>query len=166
MRVACLFGFLIASSTADASTRVEAYWQSTLIPDAIATTLLGVAIASISGDEVAPFGPPAAIAGAFTYALGAPIVHASRNNNGPAFASLGLRVALPVAGGWLAGRTTDDPDERNRRIRLSILAGMVTAVVIDHVLLARQTIEVAPPRWSPTAVPTQGGVSLGLSATF
>src|SRR5665647_2567495 len=128
MRFASVFGLLLAASTAHASTRVETYWQSTLVPDAIESSLLGVAFVGISGDEVAPFTPVCAVAGAITYALGAPLVHGARNNNGPAFASLGLRVALPVAGGWLAARTTDNPDDRNRRIRLSVLAGMVTAV--------------------------------------
>lgn len=174
MRVACVFALLIATSTSRASgpgappteSQVEVYWSRLLVPDAIATSLLVVGFAALSGEEPAPGGAVLALAGAVTYALGAPLVHGARNNNGPAFASLGLRVALPAASAWLAGRTGDDDDETNRRIRLGLFAGMLTAVVIDHALLARQTVEVAPRRWSPTAVPSQDGVSLGIAGTF
>lgn len=147
------------------TSRVEVYWQSTLIPDAIAAGLFAIAITGVSGDEVAPHAPVLAIAGAFTYVFGAPLIHGSRNNNGPAFASLGLRIALPAAGVWLGARM-EDPDNTARSARLGLLAGMFTAAVIDSVLFARQRVAVAPARWSPTAAPTQGGVSVGLQATF
>lgn len=178
MRLACPFGALVVAATAHASppngpptttppatSRVERYWQSTVIPDVIAAGLLATAISGVSGDEVAPHAPVLAVAGAFTYALGAPLIHGSRNNNGQAFASLGLRILLPAAGVWLGGRM-EDPNDTGRPVRLGLLAGMVTAAVIDHAVFARQRITVAPARWSPTAAPTQGGISVGLAATF
>jgi len=148
---------LAGASTARAESRVETYASRTLVPDAIGTSLVAFALTMASGEEIAPGAPQIAFAGALTYVVGAPLIHGARNNNGPAFASLGLRVALPIAGAYLA------PDGH---VPLGLLAGMVTAVAIDAVFLARQTIEVEPRRWAPTAMPTHGGLSLGISGAF
>jgi hypothetical protein len=83
------------------------------------------------------------------YTLGAPIVHWAHGNVWRGFASLGLRVAAPLAASLLAAEL-DRPDvpsghEAENAIAWGVLGGSVVATILDAALLAR-TVEDAPAR--------------------
>jgi len=104
----------------------------------IAVTPQGQGVFSTDLGRVSMFGA------AGVYALGAPVVHWAHGNTGTGFASLGLRLALPLAGGAL-GRASATCKQDGMfgglmcgvgETAVGALVGMLAAVVIDGVALA------------------------------
>jgi hypothetical protein len=115
-----------------------------------------------------------------TYVLGAPIVHLAKGRSGRALASVGMRLALPIVGGFLgqALRTTcvssdpyyDECDEEgpSGEAAIGALVGIATAMIVDSAYLAGGDPPTPKPQptWSPTIGASQGGFSLGAAGSF
>ncbi len=119
------------------------------------------------------------------YFLAAPIVHLAHGRGGAAVKSLGLRVALPVLGGWAGYRIGPDDtscvqavdeyghgghggcDDHGSIIGLVLggLFGVGTAMYVDAKYLAKYETT-RPAMWSAGITPTRGGASLSFSGSF
>lgn len=143
------------------------YGWETLLAD-------GVSIGAIA---VTPVGA------AVGYVLGAPLVHGINGHAGKAAASLGLRVAAPVAGSLLAYavlRVATQSDCRGLCVGYAALfggiAGIATAITVDAAVLAREPTKPQPaavaarkPQTTavvPLVAPRPGGVDIGVAAVF
>lgn len=124
--------------------------------------------------------------GAIAQFIGAPIVHWTHRRVGFGFASLGVRLGLPLLGA-LVGYTenacpTDSYGTRRcgsggidpaLAILLGAGIGQIVASIVDIAAFSTETVEGgqarAAPRgaaWSLSVAPTLGGAQLGLGATF
>ncbi|HEU4411415.1 MAG TPA: hypothetical protein VFS43_39555 [Polyangiaceae bacterium] len=150
----------------------EWYGWQTLLVDAAASSVYGVAVATRSEaiNWVAQGG----------YLAGAPLVHASRGRYGVAAASLGLRAFAPLVGAWVGDVAADGRCGYEIDLGWSCAAkhrfagaflGAVVASVTDAALLARREAPAKPkvslaPTVAPTVAPARQGATLGLSGTF
>lgn len=151
--------------TAPETQRVWYGWQ-TLLTDALALTT------AFASPEF----------GLMTYGLGAPIVHWGHGNVGRGFASLGLRAGAPILLG-LGGLATCDhsgasDDEHSGweclgTAAVGVALGMLTAVVIDSSVIARETVPVekttialGPVKMMPSVASNGKQTSLSLIGTF
>jgi hypothetical protein len=116
-----------------------------------------------------------AVMGGSTFGLGAPAVHASHGNWGRAGISLGLRFALPLAGGLIGGSLADcEPDAflcGLSEFAGGFFAGAATASLLDVVLLAGGDVEHAPaPRAGvsvrPRLMASPSAASVGVTGSF
>jgi hypothetical protein len=102
------------------------------------------------------------------YVLGAPIVHLVHGNPGRAAASLGLRVALPMAF-FGVGTTIEDCRGQDfcgvRSFVIGVPLGMVAAMALDAAVLARDTVH-RPVALAPTASFGPNGTTVGLAGSF
>lgn len=158
-----------------AQTRTETYRGSIAIADA---TAMGVAIGGIAGRYDGVW-----LLGLSSYIVAAPLIHGSNENPRGALASLGLRVALPVAG-LIAGYQIGTDRCKSEPLGceavyffLGGVAGAVSASIIDIAFLAETEIEVEKhDPWAlhagsinanPIVAPTRhAGLTLGLHGTF
>jgi hypothetical protein len=115
--------------------------------------------------------------GVGTFLLAAPMIHAANGHGLRALGSLGLRLALPTLGAalgvhlqtrsssqcTLGGLCHDAVPQGGLVIGIGI--GALTAVVVDTWLLAKPT-KVTRSGWAPTASPTRGGATVGLTGRF
>lgn len=121
------------------------------------------------------------------YFLAAPIVHLAHGRGAQAAQSLALRVGLPFFAGFLGyklgpsdtvcasyGSLDGAPsapgggcgDEGSIvGMGLGILAGGITAMVLDATYLTHYEKRVTP-SWSASIQPSRGGLSLGVSGAF
>ncbi len=155
------------------TTRTIDYHWMTVVTDVSAAGLILMALPMQSGT-------PAGL-GMGTYALGAPIVHWAHGNVGRGFASLGLRLGAPFAGGVVGAAVAchssgSDHDVSGlgdgyrcaSGIALGSLLGLGAGLVIDHGVLP-STKTVAEPKavsWSPTIAPSKEGMTLGMVGTW
>lgn len=83
------------------------------------------------------------------YVLGGPLVHLSMGDSTKAMASLGMRLALPIAGGFIGGNLQDCSDGDSlcgvAGVILGGLMGIGTALVVDWFVLAKKTVYVDEP---------------------
>lgn len=194
MRIACLLGVLLISTTSaslaaadendettddvtEAPTVAAAprpaqepsrwYGWQTLATDGLA---LGSGIVGASTDTGA--------LGTFalgTYLVGAPIVHLAHDAPGRAFGSLALRAGLPAAG-LLAGCQLDQDDGMFGCLggaALGVVIGMGAAIAIDSAALAWTDAKTTPVDAHPKGLalgPTfsvgKGAYGLGLGGVF
>jgi hypothetical protein len=107
-------------------------WQ-TLVVDGVAVASLPLAgVVSSGGNENAA--QSILVGGLLTYYIGAPTVHFAHGRVGIGFASLGLRVALPIVGAGLAVATChDDTGEFGcfGPVFLGLAGGIITPIVLD-----------------------------------
>jgi hypothetical protein len=111
-----------------------------------------------------------------TYALGAPAIHLLHDQTHEAWGSFALRLGLPVAGGLAGGLLANascgnsGDDEVPCAIVggvLGAVAGGVTAILIDAVVLAREPAERSTTkRVQPVFVPGPGGGTFLLAGQF
>jgi hypothetical protein len=144
---------------------VASYRTTTLKPDGVA---LGLAVAGIATSESS-----LGFLGAGTYAVGAPLVHLTKQRYGRALASVALRVGLPLLGVLIGDSIPRDCPAGDcmtgsRAVGIGFGAGVVTAIALDTIFLAQGD---PPPRrpqtaWSPVAAPTRGGLALGVAGEF
>jgi hypothetical protein len=138
------------------------YGDKTLMTDggALAFALAG----AISGDN----GEPLFWIAGSGYVLGAPIVHLVHGNPGRAAASLGLRVALPIAF-FGVGTTMEDCHGQDfcgfGSFVIGVPIGMAAAIALDAAVLARDTVH-RPVAIVPTASVGPNGTTIGLAGTF
>ncbi len=97
---------------------------------------------TLTVDAVSIAAMPLAGVGVGGYLLGAPIVHAAHDRWGAAATSLGMRVALPIAGAYagvaLANCPKNTQDEGMCGLGEALVGlglGMLTAIVIDAAVL-------------------------------
>ncbi len=157
----------------DAPEALEARWYGwqTLATDGAAVALVGLGLAVELGTD----SPPSALtASLFTlgiagYALGGPMVHFSQGHTGRGFASLALRVGLPVVLGFGAVQVFCE-STRELCPLVAIpggLLGILTAIPVDAAVLARDYVPVqGGVRLAPTFYADQHQFGLGLSGTF
>lgn len=100
------------------------------------------------------------------HALGGPIVHWSHGNAGRGFASLGLRLGLPLVGALIGAATSNGS---STPAIVGGAAGSVVSIVLDIAWLAR---EPRSPALSASRTPgvfasvTQQGAALGVAGSF
>ena len=99
--------------------------------------------------------------GLVTYLVGAPVVHFAHKHVAIGFLSMGLRVALPLAGAGIAVATCSDHGEFGclGPALLGITAGLATPVILDAAVFS---YEKPPPDAEAVrhALPIQLGLSL------
>ena len=141
-------------------------WQ-TLTTDAAALTFLlsGAAMSDSSDGTAEAF----AITSAATFVFGGPIVHATHENWGRAFGSLGLRVGAPVAGAFL-GAALENCSGGDfcgaSGAAVGFLAGIGAAIAIDAAALARETVQEEEPALTPVVSTGKNGSWVGISGRF
>jgi hypothetical protein len=161
----------------------ESYRLQIVAADGLAAGLF-ILGATQHGDS----GQPIALLGTAGFAFGGPIVHLYHHRSKRAAQSLGLRLGLPVFGGlvgWYVGPRQQcyyadaggapplfppgggcgDSGSIAGAV-LGVLAGAVTASIVDTAVLAKPD-EVAPAQsWSPTVTAAPGAWSLGVRGAF
>lgn len=158
------------------------YGGSILAVDVIALSVGIAGIGAVASDSsgVRDAGLPILFGAGLTYVLGGPIVHATHDRLGMTFASLGLRVGVPMGGLFLgamvgAGASegcTGDMCGLGGVIGGGVLgfgAGLITASVIDISLLAYEKVpESTTPQVAlvPTVDPKKGSAGLSLMGTW
>jgi hypothetical protein len=121
------------------------------------------------------------------YFLAAPIVHVAHGRGKQAVQSLALRAGLPLVAGMVGYRLgpndtacieaahTDGSwsgdgggcgEGSLSGMAFGVLAGGVTAMVLDAKYLTKYEKTVAGPTWSASIKPVRGGASVGVSGTF
>ena len=155
---------------------VKSYRAQTLLADGIAAGLLVVAINE--NDESSEALAKLSLG---TYMFGAPIVHLTKNRGSRALASMAMRIGFPIVGGFLGHsmrpKTTCDTyyddycedDMPSDELVLGVIVGVIAASAVDAIYLAKgdEPKQQPPePGWTPTARATQGGLALGVRATF
>jgi hypothetical protein len=169
---AILTGMLAAGSPAQADevappTELEQDWYGWQVLAADATGLLAtVGCVSAVHDDVC----------LAAYFIAAPSVHLSRRRPAQALGSLGLRVALPLAGAFIglqAASCREDSDCGVGALVGGVLIGTLTASVIDALALSTVITErpgiVTHTRisfLSPNVSTGPSGTSFGLRGTF
>jgi hypothetical protein len=108
-------------------------------------------------------------AAAAWYAVAPPMIHLLHGRPGRAAGSLGLRVALPVAGGLLGDRLSnceaDDLLCAGTGLTLGGVLGLATATALDAFLLARGTWIPEPATPEPAPLAQVAGLQID-HATF
>jgi hypothetical protein len=95
-------------------------------------------------------GTTAAVVFLAGYSLGGPTVHWAHGNVGTGFASLGLRVGLPLTGALLGAAAADCGSGGGGEfcglgeVAVGLLLGMGAAIAIDSAVLAREPVEPEP----------------------
>ncbi len=167
------------------STRSRWYGWQTLIADG--ASILGVpTVAGVTKAEPVAW---LAVAG---YFLATPIIHAAHRRVGIGLGSLGLRVAMPLAGAGIGLLTTGGCSRELCSIPILVgaAAGGLGAIALDAAALAYEDEDeeqendavAAPPRavaqrtrtplhqrsfsWAPSISPQAGGLSLGAAGAF
>jgi hypothetical protein len=153
---------------------LRSYRGQLLASDAIAVGLLLVAANTDDNDRGEGF----AKLSVATYALGAPVIHLTKNRGGRAFASLTMRIAFPIIGGMLFDSLRPSPQcddyydycdsGPSDEMVLGVIGGVLAASIVDAAYLGRgdaPKVEQAP-GWAPTARATQGGFAVGVGAAF
>jgi hypothetical protein len=112
-------------------------WQ-TLVADGISTTVF---FAAFNDDDAGGDNTNEALAwaGIFGYELAPAVVHFAHKNPGRGFASMGIRLGMPLAGAFLGGAAASachGQDCTSTGIGLGFLLGMGGAIAIDAALLA------------------------------
>jgi hypothetical protein len=122
------------------------------------------------------------------YFLAAPIVHVAHGRGVQALQSFGLRAGLPLLGGMIGYRMGPDdtactygasnpeydspdrgtcPDNGSiSGMAFGMLAGSVTAMIVDAKFLTKYTKVVPASSWSASIKPTRGGATFGVSGAF
>jgi len=149
----------------DTSEESPGYTGRIVVADLAAATMFVAGVGSENGGL--------AFAGATTYLVAPAIVHLSEGRSGAAVASVGLRVALPVAGATIGYKIEISGDCRGEfcglgGVLVGGLVGGATAVIIDQFVLAgphrHDTANRRP--WVPTAAMTSQGGTIGLAGAW
>ena len=148
--------------------RETSYWSQLAMSDAVS---MGLLMTSFNTPEFVGVG-------ALTFLLGAPIIHGFNGNFGRSFASLGIRVGLPILG-FALGAEIDSCSGFlcvPTGALLGAGAGLVTALYIDYTVLAKKTETVSGQpalfkygRFAANpglGMTPKGGLSLGLNGQF
>jgi hypothetical protein len=124
-----------------------------------------------------------ALGGGLLYLLGGPVIHLAHGEAGRAVGSLGLRVALPIAGAFVGGALwwngqdarckNGDPDfcsddEFNVGALYGLGLGFLGAMVIDTAVLARPVPvrKDAGATWAPQLAVAPGHLGVGVIGRF
>jgi hypothetical protein len=112
------------------------------------------------------------------FAIGAPTIHLVHHRWGGAAKSLGLRLALPVLGGWIGSKfgpslrdnchdcdAQDGAPNNEKQIFAGIGVGVVAAMAVDTWLIAGED-DSREPAITPSVRAANGGVSFGLAGRF
>lgn len=130
-------------------------WQ-TLTVDGLATGAFLATVLLVDDMDSRSFGAGASFAAWF---VGAPAIHIAHRRVARGFISLGLRVALPLAGAGLAAATCSGDISCLGPAMVGITAGIAAPSVIDAVWLAYEPINTKPKRTNVDP-PIQIGLSL------
>jgi hypothetical protein len=131
--------------------------------------------ASVLGGSVALFLgglKPAGVLAVVGYPLDGAIVHLVHDNPGRAFASLGLRVGVPMHAAILGVLIAGGQDNRLAAFYGGAAIGGLAALVLDPLLLAYEQVVVIeksarfPMTITPSFSVSQGGANVGLGGTF
>ena len=134
--------------------RHESYLPSLVIAD-LAWVATGAFALGLDSD-------PLRIAAAAGFVAAGPAVHLWKQQPIHAAGSLGLRVALPLAGA-AAGAAIDS--ERFGALE-GAGVGAAAALLLDYALLSRRTIHESTRMWTPAVAAGAGGVALGVAGRF
>jgi len=152
----------------------ETYWYGwqTLIADGASLVVVPI-IAGSTESEALAF---VALGG---YLLAPPIIHAAHGRWGITFASLGLRIGLPVVAALVGAAVDQDCRDFCAGPVVGLIAGIGGAVTLDAALLSDEKVsdedrDAAAARaarrgfaFTPLLAPRkEGGVDVGLAATF
>ena len=107
-----------------------------------------------------PIAVGAGIGAVGTYALVPAAIHLGKGHRDRELASVGLRVGLPIAAGYLAHQLDDEA------AGLGVLGGIGAAVLIDWLVLAQPKDKEAARYVTPTLMPSRGGAVMGLGGRF
>jgi hypothetical protein len=157
-------------------------WQ-TLLVDAVGPATLLTARAAVGPSFPSTVGPAFWVAGASSYALGAPVVHAAHGQWGRAAGSLGLRIGLPLGGALMGygiaqatlqgGGGGDDHGGAQSTVLYLFtlgggLVGAITAAFVDACALAYEPEARGSdkPVVAPTVSLVRGGGSVGVVGQF
>lgn len=167
------------ASAAPAQERQRWYGWQTLLSDATAVGLLGIAGASRNPDWLVPSG--------VVYGAGAPAIHLAHGRLGAAVGSLALRVWVPLVGsgiGLVAAHCSPTPGDEDGNGSCALtgavygfIVGAGVAMVLDMAVLSwepskPETQEAPPPppsfAWSvaPTMDPKSGAKGVSMVGTF
>ena len=137
-------------------------WQ-TLATDGAALAFVALASNAEKNDsEEALLG-----AAAFTFAVGAPIVHWAHGRGTKGAISLAMRVATPlVAFGMLQDAEKTGSSFRFLLGGSLLLAWIPSAIAIDAAVLAREEVPRTGVSIAPLVAPSRGGATLGLGGLF
>jgi len=105
------------------------------------------------------------------YLLASPIIHLAHDRPWTAAGSLLLRAGLPIVGMFVvaAASTRKNEDDDIEAVVVGGSLGILGAMIIDDVALARHEVPVRPAEGltvSPSAMATRGGATFGLAGTF
>jgi hypothetical protein len=144
----------------------RSYRHQVLISDA--ASALGI-VGGMQFKSSVPYG-----LGLAGYGLAAPIIHVVNGRPLRGLASLGLRLALPILGGFAGEKYLRDecpPDSGFCNDALptegffrGLAVGAIVAAAVDAVVIARPVRVEAG--WAPTAHVTRDGFTIGAGGTF
>ncbi|HET9956257.1 MAG TPA: hypothetical protein VFQ61_17235 [Polyangiaceae bacterium] len=124
-----------------ASSREAKHWYGwqTLLVDGAA---LGIVAGGFAVRPAHSDWSVVSVVGVGAWVLGAPAVHLAHGRVGVSFASLGLRLALPALGGYLASRPCSSGECSAQTLGVLVGAALIPApMLIDAVWLAREPRE-------------------------
>lgn len=140
-------------------TRPEWYGYQIMVLDCLSVSAL--APAAFGG--IGPIGA-AAVA---TYFLGSPIVHAAHQQPGRAFASLGLRVGVPLGVAVVAKKASPEDEIGLRSLFFGLFVGVPIAMTIDSAALAWERKPIRQGlRLTPAIATTKNSGWIGLGGSF
>jgi hypothetical protein len=106
--------------------------------------------------------------GAGMYLLSAPFQHAWRYRWGSAALSLGGRVALPLGGAMLGAAAScgNTDHDCSPAVWGGLIAGMVTATVLDGALVAHEPLPPSMDGWQPIVGVGRASAFIGAQGQF
>jgi hypothetical protein len=148
-------------------------WQ--VVTADVAAIAMSLAVDRISADGGDRPGALATLTIA-TYFFAAPMVHGVHRQGKRALGSFALRAGLPLLLGLLGEEIDGTPDcdacqdtLRSEGKLLGLTAGVLIAMTVDNVLLARpiwKRVERPRAAWTPAVAGVRGGALAGLAGSF
>lgn len=123
-------------------TERRGYGGQTLLVDGVSLGLILLASDESSGGALAAVG-------GLGYLLGPPFVHAAHGHAGKTFASFGLRVALPLAGGFVGCAAEGDSSGEYGCLggaAVGLGLGIIGAIILDAAVIANEDVPRETPR--------------------
>lgn len=140
-------------------TRIEHYYVPIVISDAITATLVTAAyVQKHSGN---------AILGGFNFTITPPVIHGVHGRTGMAFASLGIRLGMPLIAATFVGELRSRNSDKEDYIIPSLFVGMIGASILDAAVFARHKVTTTT-AWAPTPLVNvqRNSATLGLGGAW
>lgn len=160
--------YAAASDEAVRSRRRWYGWQTLIADGATLATLLGAAAAGSAGKQGDALAAPLSVLGVAGYEFAPGIVHFAHKNPGRGFASFGMRIGLPLAGGFIGASAASGCDGflcEAGGAAIGVLVGVGAAIAIDAAVFAYEDPKLSSsPRVKlvPQLAFARGGAVFGL----